>query len=192
MDAWTLNTLPTYCYSKMFTSIFNIERFQMMVLFCRFGLVLQASLQGLLKKLSCPALNSGQKMSLIICNISWMSFFQETIFILLHMAEIGWHKCLMLDHYSIGVICHLQFLMVRSLPCISNGGTWHVSCNGTMRKGYFFLLLSLIGFWINYRYFIHVLYFKNTILEIKCSTVLFRRTIKAVCILESAQMFHWF
>lgn len=117
-----------------------------MVVFCRFGLVLQVSLLGCLTKLSLPALSSGQKMLLIICNTSWMIFSQEINLIQIRTAEIDHHKCLMLGLYSIGVIWHQQSLMVRSLPYILNGGMYHVYCNGTMPKGYFSPLLSLIGF----------------------------------------------
>jgi hypothetical protein len=131
-------------YSHLFFAIFNTGRL-LTVLFCSSGLVLQLSLRGRLTKHSCPALSSGLKMLLSICNTFLMNFSQEIIPILLYTAETDLHKCLMLGHYSLGVTQHQQSLMVRSLPCILNGGTWHVCCNGTMQKGCFFLLLSLIG-----------------------------------------------
>ena len=144
-----------------------------MVVFCRFGLVLQVSLRGCLTKLSLPALSSGQKMLLIICNTSWMNLSQEVNLILIYTAEIDHHKCLMLGLYSIGVIPHQQSLMVRSLPYILNGGMYHVYCNGTMQKGYFFPLSSLIGFYVNYRYcfcsYLFIYLFFKIKTELMCS-----------------------
>lgn len=191
MDTWTL--VPTCYSSHLFFAIFSIGRLLMDV-FCRSGLVLQLSLRGRRTKHSCPAVSCGLKMLLIICNPFLMNFSQEIIPILLYTAEIDLHKCLILGRSQ-----HQQSLMVRSLPCILNGGIWHVCCNGTMQKGCFFLLLSLIGFWINYRYYfaisvIFVSVFKLLILRLNITFVILKRLIKRVGILCKYVSFHsiWF
>lgn len=96
-------------------------------------------------------------MSLSTCNTSWMNFSQEIILIL-HIPGIGRHKFFMLGEYSIRLIQHQGQLMAQSLHYILNGGTWCASCNGTMQKDCFFLLLSLTGFSINFRYLNSILY----------------------------------
>lgn len=123
-----------------------------MAFFCRFDLVLLVLLLGYPIKLNCLALSSGQKMLLITCSTSWMSFSQEIISSLLHMAEIDRHNHCMLDLCNKEVILSQQDLMVRNHLYILNGGMWCGSCNGTMLKGCFFLLSSLIGFLFNCRY----------------------------------------
>lgn len=123
-----------------------------MVELFRFDLVLLVFLRRLLTKFSCPVLRFGPKMLSITCKPFWMIFSQKILLILLLIVESDHHKCLILDLCSTKAIHYYLFLMVKSHPYILDGGILCGFCNGIMLKGCFFLLLSLIGFLINYRY----------------------------------------
>lgn len=128
-----------------FFFIYYIRMQQIMVEFFRSVLVHPIFLLGYLTKVSYLVLSNGREMLLITCSTLWMNFVPEVILILLSTTEIDHHSCLMLGHLSKGMT-KLHFMMLRSLPCILNGGIWCALCYGTIQRGCCFLLLSSTGF----------------------------------------------
>lgn len=121
------------------------------VLLSRFVLVLPVFLLGLMIKLSCLVLSFGPKMLLNTCKLLWMNFSPKIHLILLLTVKIDHPKCLIVHRFSTEVTNYYLFLMVKNHLYILDGGILFGFCNGIMLKGWFFLLLSLTGFCINYR-----------------------------------------
>lgn len=123
-----------------------------MVQLFRLDQVRLAFLLGLLTKFSRLVQRFGPKMLSITCKLCSMNFSQKIILILLFRIESGHRKCRMLEHCCTKVIHYHPFLLVKNHLHILDGGILFDFCNGIMLKGWFFLLLLLIRFWINYRY----------------------------------------
>lgn len=122
-----------------------------MVEFCRFGWVLLVFLLGLLTKLSCLVLSFGQKMLLSTCKLFLMNSSQKILLILLLIIGTNRPKYLILRRFSTEVTSYYLLLMVKNHLYILDGGILFGFCNGITLKGFFFLLLSLTGFCVNYR-----------------------------------------
>lgn len=118
---------------------------------CRFVLVLPVFLLGLMTKHNFLVPSFGPKILLNTCKLFWMIFSQKILLNLLLIIEINHLKCLMLRHLSTEVANYYLFLMVKNHLYILDGGMLFGFCSGITLKDCFFLLLSLTGFFINYR-----------------------------------------